>query len=140
MNLQKTIILITLLASTNLIFAQELLKTTKTWEGHEIVYPEGEAEVTSLKLKIQEGETSKFHCHPVPTLGYILKGTVEIETKEGKKIILKEGDSAVEVLRTVHRGKAIDGPVEIIVFYAGATDLPNTVLPENDPDFKHCNK
>ena len=120
--------------------SEELLKTTSTWEGGEIIYPEGKAEVTSFKLKIEEGEVTKFHCHPVPTLGYILKGHVEVETKDGKKTILKEGESAVEVLRTVHRGKAVGGPVEIVVFYAGATNLPNTVLPESDPEHVYCNK
>ena len=120
--------------------SEELLKTTSTWEGGEIIYPEGKAEVTSFKLKIEEGEVTKFHCHPVPTLGYILKGHVEVETKDGKKTILKEGESAVEVLRTVHRGKAVGGPVEIVVFYAGATNLPNTVLPESDPEHAYCNK
>ena len=120
--------------------SEELLKTTSTWEGGAIIYPEGKAEVTSFKLKIEEGEVTKFHCHPVPTLGYILKGHVEVETKDGKKTILKEGESAVEVLRTVHRGKAVGGPVEIVVFYAGATNLPNTVLPESDPEHVYCNK
>jgi hypothetical protein len=38
----------------------------------------------------------------------------------------------------VHRGKAIGGPVEIIVFYAGATDIPNTVFPENDQQHQYC--
>ena len=71
-------------------------------------------------------------------MGYILKGQVEVETKDGKKVILSEGESAVEVMRTLHRGRAIDGPVEIIVFYAGAKDFPTTVLPENDPNHEHC--
>ena len=118
--------------------AEELLRTTRTWEGGEIKYPEGEAEVTSIRLKLNEGETTPFHCHPVPTLGYILKGVVEVETKSGKKIMLNQGESAVEVFRALHRGKAINGPVEIIVFYVGATHIPNTVLPDKDPDSKYC--
>lgn len=118
--------------------AETLLETTTTWEGHPIVYPEGQAKVTSVKLVIEAGETTPFHCHPVPTLGYILKGPVEVETKDGDSVLLKEGESAVEVLRTVHRGRAIDGPVEILVFYAGAVDIPTTVLPANDPDNRYC--
>jgi len=80
----------------------------------------------------------KFHCHPVPTLGYILKGDLVIETKNGNKVTLKEGESLVEVMRTIHRGRAINGPVEIIVFYTGATTMPNTVLPENDLNREYC--
>ena len=127
-----------LLAST--APAETLLRSTQTWEGGDIVYPPGTAEVTSVKLTIAEGETTAFHCHPVPTLGYILKGRVEIETSAGKKIIFSEGDSAIEVLRTLHRGRAVDGPVEIVVFYAGATNIPTTVLPENDPDASYCDR
>lgn len=121
------------------IFAEEVLRTSTTWEGGEIVYPEGKAEITVFKLKLAAGQTSPFHCHPVPTMGYVLQGTIEVETIDGKKTILKEGDSAIEVMRTVHRGRAVDGPVEIIVFYAGAESVPTTVSPENDPEFKYCN-
>jgi quercetin dioxygenase-like cupin family protein len=140
MKIRKTLILCLSMLCVTFAHSEELLKTTSTWEGGAIIYPEGKAEVTSFKLKIEEGEVTKFHCHPVPTLGYILKGHVEVETKDGKKTILKEGESAVEVLRTVHRGKAVGGPVEIVVFYAGATNLPNTVLPESDPEHVYCNK
>ena len=118
--------------------SEELLRTTETWEGGDIVYPSGNAEVSSVKVRIEEGKTTPFHCHPVPTLGYILKGKVEVETISGKRRILSEGESVVEVLRTVHRGKAIGGPVEILVFYAGAESIPTTVFPEDDPESKYC--
>ena len=118
--------------------SEELLKTQTSWDGEVIYYPQGQAEITSVKLRIKENQVTKFHCHPVPTLGYILQGDVEVETKNGKKIILKEGESAVEVMRTIHRGRAINGPVEIIVFYVGSASMPNTVLPENDVNREHC--
>ena len=126
------------LCLSSLLHTSELLKSTQTWEGEPIIYPDGTAEITSVKLFLKEGEVSKYHCHPVPTMGYILKGTIEVETKDGKKTIFKEGESAIEVLKTVHRGKAIGGPVELVIFYAGSTDLPNTVLPEHDTEHKHC--
>ena len=120
--------------------AEELLKTTSTWEGGDIVYPVGKAEVTSVKLIIAENEVTPFHCHPVPTMGYILKGSLEVETKSGQKKLLHEGESIVEVLRTVHRGKAIDGDVEIIVFYAGSTAMPNTVIAADDSENEYCDQ
>ena len=140
MGIRKTLLLCLFMVCLTSVHSEELLKTTSTWEGGEIAYPEGKPEITSFKLKIAAGEISKFHCHPVPTLGYILEGDVEVETKSGKKTILKEGESAVEVFRTVHRGRAVGGPVEIVVFYAGATNVPNTVLPENDPEHIYCNE
>ena len=118
--------------------ATELLKTTRTWEGGEIRYPGGTAEITALRLEIEANEQTAFHCHPVPTLGYILKGTVEVEIRDGKTGLFREGESVVEVLKTVHRGRAVDGPVEIIVFYAGATGIPTTVLAEDDEQHLYC--
>ena len=118
--------------------SEELLKSQTSWDGGAIKYPDGPAEITSFILRLEEDQMVRYHCHPVPTMGYVLQGTVEVETIEGKKIIFKEGDSAIEVMRTVHRGHALNGPVEIIVFYAGAVDVPTTVFPEDDPEGKYC--
>ena len=115
-----------------------LLQTQTTWEGGDIVYPNGDAEVTSVILRIEEGQEPPFHCHPVPTMGYVLSGEAQVETAAGESVILKEGDAVVEVLRTVHRGKALRGPVEILVFYAGAAGTPNTVLPDDALASVHC--
>ena len=118
--------------------AEDLLKSQTSWDGGEIKYPAGKPEITSFILRLEEGGTPKFHCHPVPTFGYVLRGEVEIETRDGRKTILKQGESAIEVMRTVHRGRAIGGPAQIVVFYAGAVGLPNTVFPADDPQGKHC--
>ena len=119
---------------------EPLLKTTTTWEGGNIAYPDGEAEVTAVILRIGEGDTPPFHCHPVPTMGYVLKGVVEVETKDGRKKRMAAGESVVEVMNTVHRGIAVEAPVEIIVFYAGAEGVPTTVLPADDPEHTWCSE
>ncbi len=41
-------------------------------------------------------------------------------------------------MRTVHKGTAIGGPVEIVVFYAGSVDLPNTVMMDDDLSHELC--
>lgn len=116
-----------------------LLKTETSWDGGPIVYPSGDAEVTSVRLHVKESDTATFHCHPIPGLGHIVKGTIEVETIDGKKILLHEGQSIVEVMRTVHRSRAVGGPAEAILFFAGAKGVPVTVLPEDDPDNHYCN-
>ncbi len=118
--------------------AEPLLQSTESWDGGSISYPDGEAEITSVILRLEEGAEPPFHCHPVPTMGYVLKGVAEIETVDGKTRRIGAGEALVEVMHTVHRGRAIDGPAEILVFYAGAVGLPVTVLPEQDPDGVHC--
>lgn len=119
--------------------AEPLLETTTDWQGGKLAYPAGDAKVTSIILRMEGEEPAPFHCHPVPTMGYVLSGEAEVETRDGRTLRLKQGDALVEVMRTVHRGRAIGGPVEIVVFYAGAEGVPVTVRPEDDPDHSYCN-
>ena len=91
----------------NGVSAEELLKAQTSWDGGAISYPKGQIEITSEKIRIEENQVTQFHCHPVPTFGYVLQGAVEVEINNGKKTILTEGESAIEVMRTIHRGRAI---------------------------------
>ena len=59
---------------------------------------------------------------------------MRVETENGKTTLLGAGAAVVEVMQTLHRGRAVDGPAEILVFYAGSRQLPNTVIPEQQPD------
>tara|TARA_R110000823_G_scaffold144958_9_gene275146 strand:- start:10128 stop:10550 length:423 start_codon:yes stop_codon:yes gene_type:complete len=126
-------------AATQRVLASEpLLQSGKSWNGDAIAYPEGDPQVTAVILRIEDGEEPPFHCHPVPTMGYVLRGTLEVETRAGEKAVFREGDAVLELMRTVHRGRALQAPVEIIVFYAGARGLPTTVLPEQNLAAEHC--
>jgi quercetin dioxygenase-like cupin family protein len=118
-----------------------LLKSSESWDGGSFAYPKGKAEISSVKLSLEEGKDAPFHCHPIPTMGYISKGEVLLETEDGKSKAYKEGESVIEVMKTVHRGKATKGDVEIIVFYAGAEGIPLTVFPKDKKAFKkYCKK
>ncbi len=112
--------------------AEILLQSQTSWDGGDIYYPQGPAEIISKRLTLDPDKKAAFHCHPVPTFGYILKGTVKVETEDGKKVLLKEGDAVIEMMRTVHRELAVDGPAEIVVFYASAKGMPTTVLANAD--------
>ncbi len=131
-------LLLCFIFASPLLAAEPILKSTTSWDGGAIAYPQGQAEITSVILRIEEGDLPPFHCHPVPTVGYSLKGVVQVETLDGKKTVVREGEPLVEVMRTVHRGVALEGPAEVVVFYAGAEGVPVTVLPENDPDNEFC--
>lgn len=118
--------------------AEELLRTTTSWDGSAFSYPPGQAEVTSLKLQIKFGTPTPFHCHPVPTLGHVRSGTVKVETLDGKATLIGPGHSVVELMGTIHRGVAIDEDVDILVFYVGARELPNTVLASSEAASQYC--
>ncbi|AQA18854.1 hypothetical protein BST95_12020 [Halioglobus japonicus] len=134
----KKTLLTCLLLAASASHAEPILKATTSWDDGAIAYPDGQAEITSIILRIEEGQEPPFHCHPVPTMGYMLKGKVRVDTVEGKSVVLTAGDPLVEVMNTVHRGIALEGPAEIVVFYAGAEGVPVTVKPEDDPDGKYC--
>ena len=102
------------------------MKARTSWDGGAIAYPAGEPEITALKMSMRQDQESPFHCHPVPTFGYMLSGTLRVETDSGERKLLRAGDVVLEVMNTWHKGTAVEGPVEFIVFYAGAVDTPNT--------------
>ena len=99
-----------------------LLKTTSDWDGKQIVYPQGQAELTALLVEIAPGESTGWHQHPVPSFAFLLEGSLEITLKDGRVKHLQPGEALSEVTDTMHIGRAVSmTPVRIVVFYAGAT-------------------
>jgi quercetin dioxygenase-like cupin family protein len=106
----------------------QLLKTTSAWDGKQIVYPEGQAEMTALLIEIAPGETTGWHQHPVPSFAFVLDGTLEITLADGRVKRMQPGEALSEVTDTMHMGRALSKtPVKIVVFYAGSTGKALTV-------------
>ena len=61
-----------------------------------------------------------------------------VETSTGESEYFEAGESVVETMRTPHVGTAVDGPVDLVVFYLGAKGVPNTVLSDSDTFSNHC--
>jgi quercetin dioxygenase-like cupin family protein len=118
--------------------SQAQMTTGTSWNGGEISYPQGKPEVTSVHMVLDGSKKVALHCHPVPVFAYILRGILEVETGSGDKQKFTEGESLVEVMGTVHSGTVIDAPVEIVIFYAGAEGVPNTVLADSDEAGQYC--
>ena len=105
-----------------------LLKTTSGWDGKQIVYPEGQAEMTALLVEIAPGESTGWHQHPVPSFGFLLEGTLEITLMDGRVKRMEPGEALSEVTETMHIGRALSKtPVKIVVFYAGAIGKALTI-------------
>ena len=83
-----------------------LLKTTSGWDGKQIVYPEGQAEMTALLVEIAPGESTGWHQHPVPSFGFLLEGTLEITLMDGRIKRMEQGEALSEVTDTMHIGRA----------------------------------
>ena len=110
-----------------------LLKTTTSWNGAPIKYPQGQAEVTSLMVEIAPGGETNWHEHPVPSFGFLLEGTLEVSLADGRKKLLKAGEALAEVIATAHNGRNVGTtPLKLIVFYAGAVDKQPLSVPRPD--------
>ena len=110
-----------------------LAKTTKSWNDAILAeYPEGQPEITILRITIAPGAELPIHEHPVINAGVLLKGELTVITENDKVLHLKAGEPIVEVVDTWHYGKNEGkGEAELIIFYAGTIDLPITIKKEN---------
>jgi len=109
---------------------KELVKTTQSWDGTFLpAYPQGQPEVTILRITVPAGTRLDTHSHPVINAGVLISGQLTVVTTDGKTLHLKAGDSIVEVVNTLHYGiNQGNIPAEIVVFYAGTIGTPITVV------------
>tara|TARA_R110000787_G_scaffold204931_1_gene315410 strand:- start:1703 stop:2131 length:429 start_codon:yes stop_codon:yes gene_type:complete len=109
-----------------------LLETTKSWNGDLLPkFPEGQPKVTITKIVIPPKTKLPKHLHPVITTGIVTKGKLTITDVNNQQKIMKAGDVLVEVSNTIHFGENTGSEtLEIIVFYIGNENSPNTILAE----------
>ena len=114
---------------TNTTRVEVLLKTTTSWDGDALpAYPEGQPEVTILRITIPAHTQLPMHEHPVINAGILLKGELTVMTETDQTLHLKAGDLIAELTNKWHYGKNEgDTPAEIMVFYAGIENEPITV-------------
>lgn len=130
----KHILFITAALFINLSYAnaaevKPLSKSATSWDGAKLEYPKGQAELSIVKIEIGAGELLDFHCHPVPSAAYVLEGDLQVNLKDGNNKRFKTGDAITEVVGRAHSGKNLSekNPVKLIVFYAGAENIPLTI-------------
>ena len=111
------------------IVSDILVKSTHSWDGSQLPsYPEGQPEVTILRITIPIGAKIPLHQHPYINAGVLTKGELTVLTKKGEKLIMTAGDPIVEIVNKWHFGtNSGNVPAEIIVFYAGIKGQPITV-------------
>ncbi|GAU09492.1 cupin [Desulfoplanes formicivorans] len=139
------IVCLTCILSTNAFALNEqsvtvdvLTKTTSSWNGETLpAYPNGQPEVTILKIEIPPKMKLPLHEHPVINAGVLLKGELTVVTTDNKTLHLKAGDPIVEVVDSLHYGiNEGTEPAEIMVFYAGVKDKLITIKNIKDTNRK----
>jgi quercetin dioxygenase-like cupin family protein len=114
--------------ASEVIKATPILKAQNSWDGKEIVYPEGKAEMTGVVIEMAPGAETGWHLHPVPSVGYVLEGELEVHFKNGDIKHLAAGESAAEAVNVYHNGRnAGDVPVKLVIFYVGTPGIQLTV-------------
>jgi quercetin dioxygenase-like cupin family protein len=103
-----------------------LQQSTNTWDGTAIPpYPEGQPQITVVKVTIAPGTTLPMHTHPSINAAYMIRGEATVITKDGKTKVVKAGEAMIEVVDTWHYGHNHGTePAELVVFYAGTPGLP----------------
>ncbi|MCL1094028.1 cupin domain-containing protein [Shewanella kaireitica] len=117
-------------SSGNAATSKYLIKSTQSWNGNELpAYALAQPEVTIKEIIIAPGEKLPWHQHPVINAGILLSGELVVQTREGKKLHLKAGDTLIELVNTSHTGQNISNePAKIVVFYLAEQGEKVTVL------------
>lgn len=112
---------------------KQILKATKEWDGTPLPpYPSQNPEITILSYEIPPGTRLPMHKHPVINAGVVLQGQLTVITKDGKELILNEGDSIVELVDKWHYGRNTGTvPVKLIMFYVGQVGVPLVIREQN---------
>ncbi len=110
------------------ISVETLVKSTRSWNDSTLIrYPEGQPEVTVLKIDIPPHTRLDMHKHPMINAGVLLKGELTVVAQNGQKLKLKSGEALIEMVNTYHYGiNESDEPAQIIVFYSGVEGTPIT--------------
>ena len=112
-----------ILASLNVFAAnsEKVIQTTTHWNQQPIKQIHiDHPQVTILRITIPAGEKLSMHKHPILNVGYLTKGELTVRSEKGDKLILKPGDSIVELVNEWHYGESTGAEdAEIVVTYVG---------------------
>lgn len=116
-------------AASQTVTSVQLVQSQRSWDGTMLpAYPQGQPQVTILRITIPAGARLPLHHHPVINAGVLTRGQLVVTTEDGKELRLAAGDPIVEVVNTPHMGfNPGSEPAEIIVFYAGQAGTPLAV-------------
>jgi len=117
---------------------KQLLATTTTSAGQQIILPRKDAELVASIFEIPPGAHLPEHEHPYPRYGYILSGSLRVtDTETGQGKTYRPGDFVVESVGRWHTGaNAGEEPTRLLVIDLVRNGHANTVLRKPPPDSK----
>lgn len=99
---------------------------SQAWDGSQLPdYPDGEPEISIMRITIPAGDRLEMHVHPVINAGMVISGTLTVISASGDEHEFKAGDAIIEMVGKPHYGENRgDEPVDIVMFYASTPGTP----------------
>jgi quercetin dioxygenase-like cupin family protein len=106
-----------------------LLETSTSALGQPLAYPPGTPRVTAAIVTIAPGQSTGWHRHDVPLMGYVLEGELTVDYGPDGSRTWRAGEAFMEAFRTEHDGRnAGPDPVRLLAVYMGAEGAPIAVM------------
>ena len=111
--------------------ARSLLKASTTTDRQKLAYLRTDkAQIEAMLVEIKPGGQSGRHMHPVPTLVYIIKGTLTVELDDGSRHKYSAGKISMEVTNIWHNARNMARKsLKLLVIYLGERGKPNMLRP-----------
>tara|TARA_Y100001968_G_scaffold303709_1_gene318109 strand:+ start:174 stop:614 length:441 start_codon:yes stop_codon:yes gene_type:complete len=108
---------------------ETLLSASESWNGDLYSYPQGQAQMTLLKITAPVGFRTPVHTHPQPGVAYVVKGMLDCVVTADNTKTFSAGDSfATTFGETPHYCESVGNESAIVfVAYAGVEEEPITI-------------
>ena len=108
---------------------ETLVSASESWNGDLYSYPQGQAQMTLLKITAPVGFRTPVHTHPQPGVAYVVKGTLDCVVTADNTKVFSAGDSfATTYGNTPHYCESVGNESAIVfVAYAGVEEEPVTI-------------
>ena len=108
---------------------ETLVSASESWNGDLYSYPQGQAQMTLLKITAPIGFRTPVHTHPQPGVAHVVKGKIDCVVTADKTEVFSAGDSfATTFGNTPHYCESIGNePAIVFVSYAGVEEEPVTI-------------
>jgi quercetin dioxygenase-like cupin family protein len=113
------------IVSVTQITSDIILQTTRSWDGTTYnSYPNGQPEITVVRIQIPPNTKLADHIHKIPNVAYVEAGDLTVTKVETNDTLhAKKGETVPEMVNTVHHGVTGEQGVSLLVFYAGAVGI-----------------
>ena len=108
---------------------ETLVSASESWNGDLYSYPQGQAQMTLLKITAPVGFRTPVHTHPQPGVAYVAKGSLDcVVTAENTKVFSAGDSFATTFGNTPHYCESVGNESAIVfVAYAGVEEEPVTI-------------